>query len=80
MNVCTIRIPAAELHEGSIAVAGGEARYLRRPVHALAGWTAWEYTRHNPDGSIAGQGVAEFRSDAEVSVVAVTLDGALVTP
>ena len=79
-TVCTVRVAAPELHEGSIAVVGGNARYLRRPARALSGWVAWEYTTHRPDGSVTGHGVMEVRSDASVQVVAVTLDGATVVP
>lgn len=79
-NVCTIQVAAGDLIEGSVAVCGGNARYLHRKVPSLTGWHSWEYTRHAADGAVIGQGVMEVRDGATVTVVCVTVDGALVTP
>ena len=80
MNVCTITKPATELAAGDIVIgAGNHARYLRSPVRTIVPYIAWEYTTHRPDGSITSQGVTEILASAQVAVVCVTLDGAIVT-
>ena len=78
--VCTLEIPAAELHAGHIVVSGGRARYLGEKSGHMIGYDHWPYVAYSDDGTVAAHGTMNVRSDSKVLTVAVHMDGGVVVP
>lgn len=78
--VCTIQVPAANLKAGDIVVSRGQARYLQDKAGHLGGYDRWPYVTYAADGTVAAHGEMNVHPDATVTLVAVHVDGGIVTP